>query len=34
MNYYGLADKIEPELISDMRTIISRLMSSDTVITI
>jgi len=34
VNYYGLADKIEPELIGDMRTIISKLMSSDTVITI
>ena len=34
VNYYGLADKIEPELISDMRTIIAKLMSSDTVITL
>jgi len=34
VNYYELSDKIEPELISDMRSITSRLMSSDTVITI
>jgi len=33
VNYYGLADKIDPELIGDMRNIISKLMSSDTVIT-
>ena len=34
VNYYDLADKIAPELISDMPTIISVLMNSDTVITI
>lgn len=34
VNYYKLADKIEPERISDMPTIISTLTKSDSVITI
>lgn len=34
VNFYDLADTIDPELISDMRIILSKLMSSDTVITI
>lgn len=34
VNYYKLADKIQPERISDMQTIISILMKSDVVITV
>lgn len=34
VNYYSLADKIEPERIGDMPTIISILMKSDVVITL
>lgn len=34
VNHYELADKIKPELISDMRSIIFTLMNSDNVITI
>ncbi|MDO8445383.1 MAG: DsrE family protein [Deltaproteobacteria bacterium] len=34
VNYYKLADKIQPERISDMPTIISILMKSDVVITV
>lgn len=34
VNYYKLADKIQPEMISDMPTIISLLMISDSVVTI
>jgi len=34
VNYYKLADKIEPGLINDMKSIISTLMNSDNVITI
>lgn len=34
VNYYKLADKIQPERISDMPTIISILMRSDVVITV
>ena len=34
VNSFGLAEKIEQELISDMRTLVSKLMNSDSVITI